>query len=296
MDKVSCAIIGSGNIGMNLLYKIRKSKLLECTLLVGRNASSPNLLEAKEKGYFVSAESNQALIKYEKMYDIIFDATTAESHKILSPILNKLDKFSVDLTPSKVGKLCIPCLNKEECLKEKDVNMVTCGGQSMVPIAVALKKACPQIKYFEVIATISSASAGAGTRGNIDEYIITTQQALRELTKVDAVKAMIVLNPAKPPVTMRNTLYARVDNPDMNTVLKAVSEMESNLQQYVPGFKIIVLPTLMKENIIAVTVQVEGTGDYLPEYAGNLDIITCAALEMAEYYASDMLERGGMPF
>jgi acetaldehyde dehydrogenase len=166
----------------------------------------------------------------------------------------------------------------------------------MVPIAVALKKACPQIKYFEVIATISSASAGAGTRGNIDEYIITTQQALRELTKVDAVKAMIVLNPAKPPVTMRNTLYARVDNPDMNTVLKAVSEMESNLQQYVPGFKIIVLPTLMKENIIAVTVQVEGTGDYLPEYAGNLDIITCAALEMAEYYASDMLERGGMPF
>lgn len=296
MDKVNCAIIGPGNIGMNLLYKIRKSKLLECSLLVGRNENSKNLKIAKDKGYFVSAESTKALVKYEQMYDIVFDATTAESHKINSPILRKLDKFSLDLTPSKVGKLCVPCLNKMDCLQEQDLNMITCGGQSMVPLAAALKEACPQINYFEVIATISSASAGPGTRANIDDYIMTTQQALQEFTGVAGVKAMIVLNPADPPVVMRNTLYARGENLELEFAKRKVQEMERNLRQYVPGFKVIVEPTMMSDEVIAVTAQVEGTGDYLPKYAGNLDIITCAAVEMAEHYASSILEGGGIPF
>ena len=296
MDKVNCAIIGPGNIGMNLLYKIRKSKLLECSLIIGRNENSVNLNLAKNKGYFVSAESTKALIKYEQMYDIVFDATTAESHRVHSSVLHKLNKFALDLTPSKVGKLCIPCLNKKECLDSHDLNMVTCGGQSMVPLASAIRKACPQIEYFEVIATISSVSAGPGTRENIDDHIMTTQQALREFTGVENVKAMIVLNPADPPVVMRNTLYAKGKNLDLSAVSESIYQMENNLREYVPGFNVIVEPTMLYDDVIAVTAQVEGTGDYLPQYAGNLDIITCAAIEMAECYASSILEGGGMPF
>lgn len=296
MERVSCAIIGPGNIGMDLLYKIRKSKLLECSLLVGRNEHSNNLREAKRKGYFTSAESTKALKKYKDMYDIVFDATTAESHRLIAPILRKLNKFAIDLTPSKAGKFCVPCLNKIECLGEVNVNLVTCGGQSMVPIAYALKEACPQISYFEVTSTIASASAGPGTRANIDDYIMTTRQALLEFTKVASAKAMIVLNPAKPPMVMRNTLYAMAENPNMSLIMEKVSQMEQLLRQYVPGFQIVVSPTLLKDNIIAVTAQVRGSGDYLPSYAGNLDIITCAALEMAECYASYILESGGVPF
>ena len=296
MKKVNCAIIGSGNIGMNLLYKIRKSKTLNCNLLIGRNPDSKNLIEAKEKGYFVSAESISALTKYEGMYEIIFDATTAENHRIIAPILDKMQKIVIDLTPSKIGKLCIPSLNAEECLSVNDVNMVTCGGQSTVPIAAAMKNVCLDIRYFEVVATIASASAGAGTRENIDEYIYTTSQALSEFTGVNHTKAMIVLNPADPPIVMRNTLYAIAKEYDIDLLKESVSKMEKIIRGYVPGFSVIVPPTAIKRDIITVTVQVEGSGDFLPRYAGNLDIITCAGIEMAELYAYNINEKGGTPF
>lgn len=296
MERINCAIIGSGNIGMNLLYKIRRSKALKCNLLVGRDSNSENLKWARDKGYFVSADSVKALIDNEKRYEIVFDATTAENHKIVAPILYNLNKLVIDLTPSKVGKFCIPCLNVVECLSEVDVNMVTCGGQSTVPIAVAMKQVCPQISYFEVVATISSASAGQGTRGNIDDYIYTTEQALREFTKVQKVKAMIVLNPADPPIIMRNTLYAVAENADLNRITNVVYKMQQTIKRYVPGFNIIVPPTFLDSKVISVTVSVEGSGDFLPQYAGNLDIITCAGIEMAEAYAFDLMEKRGVPF
>lgn len=296
MDKIKCAIIGPGNIGMNLLFKIRKSRLLECTLVVGRNPESAGIKNAKKMGVGVSTNSLQALVEHERDFDIVFDATNAASHKAAAPILRKLNKFAIDLTPSKVGRLCIPCLNKDECLGEMNVNMVTCGGQSMVPIATAMRAVCPDIRYFEVISTIASASAGAGTRENIDDYVLTTRQALYQFSSVEKAKSMIVLNPADPPVVMKNTLYAMTDQVDLQSVTEAVSKMEGRINKYVPGFRVIVPPTMMEENIIAVTAQVEGTGDYLPKYAGNLDIITCAAVEMAEHYAIRLLEQGGIPF
>ena len=300
MRKIRCAIIGPGNIGMNLLYKIRRSRVLECTLFIGRNKNSKNLIEAQRIGagsIVTASNSIQALMDNPDMYDIVFDATTAESHKTAAAVLKKLKKFAIDLTPSKVGKLCVPCLNGKDCLSVDNVNMVTCGGQSMVPLAFALVHACPQTEYLETVSTISSASAGAGTRANIDDYVITTRQALLEFTGVKSAKAMIVLNPAEPPIIMRNTLYAVAQNPDMKKITQNISEMAAAIEKYVPGFRIIVEPTLLQKDVIAVSAQVEGSGDFLPAYAGNLDIITCAALEMAEHYARKLLEdEGGILF
>lgn len=293
MEKIKCAIIGPGNIGMNLLYKIKRSNILECTLFVGRNKNSKNLIAAKKMGFNTSSQSVQALIDNADDYDIAFDATTAESHKTTAAILKKLNKYAIDLTPSKVGRLCVPCLNWESCLDERNVNMVTCGGQSMVPIAHALVEACPKTKYIESVSTISSKSAGPGTRANIDDYIETTGQALREFTGVSNTKAMIVLNPADPPIIMRNTLYAIVEQPNIEKIRQNVYSMTQLIEKYIPGFRMIVEPTFLKDNIIATTVCVEGCGDFLPRYAGNLDIITCAAIEMAEHYAGKLLEEQG---
>jgi len=245
-------------------------------------------------GYNVSAASVQAIVDDPYCCDIVFDATTADAHKCAAPILRKLGKFVIDLTPSKVGKLCIPCLNGDECLNVDNVNMVTCGGQSIVPFANAVVKACGSAKYVESNSVIASLSAGTGTRANIDEYVHTTAAALRQFSGVSQTKSMIVLNPADPPIKMRNTLYVETDNPDIGKSAEAVASMEKVIQSYVPGFKVIVPPSLFADNIITVSTQVSGSCDFLPEYAGNLDIITCAAIEIAEKYAAKvMLQEGG---
>ena len=293
MKKIRCAIIGPGNIGMNLLYKIRKSNVLECSIFVGRDEHSKNLMEARKMGVLTASNSLKSLIEFADIYDIVFDATTADSHRIAASILRKMNKIVIDLTPSKVGKLCVPCLNWEECLNVDNVNMVTCGGQSMVPLAKALVEACTDIQYFETVSTISSDSAGVGTRANIDDYILTTREALVQFTGVKRAKAMIVLNPANPPIIMRNTLYAVTEHPNINKAIEKVKEMAEVIERYVPGFRILVEPSLLKDNVITVTAQVEGSGDFLPSYAGNLDIITCAGLEMAEHYACKLLEEEG---
>ncbi len=291
MDKIKAAILGSGNIGMNLLYKIKKSPILECSYLVGRNPDSVNLKKAKEMGYNVSADSIQALVDHAESFDIIFDATTAESHIENKRIFQTLNKYVVDLTPSKNGIFCIPCLNKEESIKQQEVNMVTCGGQSMVPIATAITGTGCHVSYLETISTISSISAGEGTRSNIDEYIETTSDALKIFTGVEHTKAMIILNPSEPPILMRNTLYAVADDFNLPKITKAVAEMEERIKFYVPGYQVIVKPVFFADNIITVSAQVEGTGDFLPAFAGNLDIITCAGLNIAEAFAYGIIKK-----
>lgn len=293
MNKIRCAIIGPGNIGMNLLYKINRSNILECALFVGRNENSKNLIAARKMGITTGSNSIQDIIDNADEFDIVFDATTAESHKTTAAILKKLKKYAIDLTPSKVGKLCVPCLNWKDCLQVDNVNMITCGGQSMVPLAYALKQACPQTTYVETISTISSKSAGPGTRANIDDYIETTGLALKQFSGVENTKAMIVLNPAEPPIIMRNTLYAIAENPDLIRIRVELDNMVRKIEKYIPGYTMLVEPTLLKDNIVAISVQVEGCGDFLPRYAGNLDIITCAAIEMAEHYACKLLEEEG---
>lgn len=297
MKKMRVAILGSGNIGMDLLYKIRRSKVLECKCVIGRHEDSKNLKECSKLGYQVSSKSIQEIVNHSDLYDIVFDATSAEAHKIHAPILKHLGKYVVDLTPAKIGKLCIPCLNEDECIYVDNVNMVTCGGQATVPMACAVLDGLHGAKYVEIVATIASSSAGKATRDNIDEYIHTTSLALCKFTGIKKTKAMIVLNPAEPPIIMRNTLYVMADNIDINKVTKSAINMEKQIQRYVRGYSIIVPPSIVKEGILAMTVQVKGGGDFLPEYAGNLDIITCAAVEIAEKYAyTNFLQERRCPF
>lgn len=282
--KVKVAIIGTGNIGTDILMKLQRSDILECSMFTGRNPDSIGIKIAKDLGIRTSFNSVDAIIKQPDCCDIIFDATSANVHRLNAPILKKLNKFTIDLTPARVGKMCVPVINLDDCLVEDNVNLITCGGQATIPIAYAISKVCSDIRYLEVIASISSMSAGLGTRNNIDEFTQTTRDALTLFTEVSNTKAIIVLNSAEPPITMRNTLYALIDNPDMNEIRNSIHEMVKQIKKYVPGYHLAVEPTFENGRVTTI-IEVIGQGDYLPKYSGNLDIITCSAIEIAEQYA-----------
>ena len=290
IEKISVGIIGTGNIGTDILIKLQRSKLLTCGMFTGRNCHSKGIKLAQSMGIPTSVDSIKAIIEQPDCCDIVFDATSAEVHQYHAPILKKLGKFVIDLTPSNIGKFCIPVINIEECMSCDNVNLITCGGQATIPIAFAISQVHTDIKYLEIVATIASKSAGLGTRNNIDEFTQTTRKALSTFTNIKNTKAIIILNPAEPPIVMRNTVYAIIDNPDMDRIRKQVKQMELLIQQYVPGYKVIVEPTY-ESGRVTTTVQVTGLGDYLPKYSGNLDIITCAAIEIAEKYAKTLLEK-----
>lgn len=291
MKKIKVGIIGTGNIGTDLLMKINRSEVLECGIFAGRSSASKGIAVAREMGIPTSTKSIAAIQEDPECCDIVFDATSAEVHKENAPILKGLGKFAIDLTPARVGKMCVPVLNLDDCLLEDNVNMVTCGGQATTPIAYAISRVHPDVKYIEIVATIASKSAGIGTRNNIDEFTQTTKDALMEFSGVYNAKAIIVINPAEPPITMRNTVYALIDNPDMGRITKSIFDMERQIKQYVPGYEI-VLPPVFENGRVTTTVQCLGLGDYLPPYSGNLDIITCASIKVAEEYAKRMIERG----
>lgn len=284
MKKVDIAIIGSGNIGCDLLIKINRSKLLKCNMFIGQNKDSNGLKMAKSLGINTSFNSINEIIENPNCCDIVFDATSAESHKIHAPILKKLHKFTIDMTPSRIGKMCVPYLNLEECLKEKNVNMVTCGGQATTPIILTIMKIHPETKYIEVVSSISSKSAGIGTRNNIDEYTQTTSEAIKILGNAPKSKAIVILNPAEPPILMHNTIYAQIDNPNLKKLEKEINLTVNKIQEYVPGYKLTLNP-IFENNRLTTMIEVTGQGDFLPIYAGNLDIINCAAITVAENYA-----------
>ena len=289
MKRIKVAVIGTGNIGSDLLMKIKKTEFLECSLFTGVNPDSPGIKLAKDMGVPWSCNSIQAIENNPDCCEIVFDATSAQTHMYNAPILKSLRKFVLDLTPARVGKMCVPVINLEECFSEDNVNLVTCGGQASVPIAYAISRVHPDAKYIEIAATIASRSAGIGTRNNIDEFTQTTKEALAHFSGVEKTKAIIILNPAEPPITMRNTIYAIVDKPDMEQVRLKVHEIEKKIQQYVPGYHVIMEP-VYENGRITTSVGVLGSGDFLPAYAGNLDIITCAAIKIAEEYARRKLE------
>ena len=284
IDKLKVAILGTGNIGTDLLVKVMRSELLDCRLFAGRNLASPGMLKANQLGVPVSAQSIQAIVDHRAELELVFDATSAQDHFRHAPILRELGLLAVDLTPSKVGKMCVPAVNLEECLLEANVNMVSCGGQASIPLAHAIAQANPEIEYLETISSISSRSAGPATRINLDEYLQTTENALQIFSGAHRTKAILNLNPAQPCVHMQTTLLARIDNPDLEKTRRTVAEMVARLQKYIPGYQLVVGP-LMENGRLAVMVRVDGRGDYLPRYAGNLDIINCAAIATAEAYA-----------
>ena len=284
MGKVKVGIIGTGNIGTDLLYKIQRSDKLECSIFAGRNIDSKGIQIAKKMDVPTTINSINFIEENPNCCDIVFDATSASVHRRNHDILKKLGIYSIDLTPSNIGKMCIPAINLNECLEVSDVNLITCGGQATVPLAYAVKKVSPVVNYFEIVATIASKSAGPGTRNNIDEFTQTTRESLSSFTGVKKSKAIIILNPAEPPITMHNTLYSLIDEPNLDEIAKSVKVMEREIKKYVPGYKVIMAP-LLESNRVTTTIQVEGLGDYLPKYSGNLDIITCAGLKIAEEYA-----------
>lgn len=278
------AILGSGNIGTDLLIKILRSPYLECGVFIGRNPSSLGIQKARQLGINTSISGIDYIQKNSDCCEIVFDATSAAAHLIHAPILKNLNKFTIDLTPAKIGKMCIPIINLGVALQYKNVNMVTCGGQATLPLIYALSTSGMKIHYIEVVSSIASSSAGPATRVNLDEYIHTTEEAIKRFTGISQVKAILNLNPAFPCIDMQTTIFAKVKYFDMQKFTRLTQDIEKKVQSYVPGYKILLNPLIENKRIIMI-VQVKGQGDYLPDYAGNLDIINCAALAIAEKYA-----------
>ena len=287
--KLKVAIIGSGNIGTDLLIKVLRSPYLECRIFISRRLSSAGMQKALSLGIPVSAEGIDYIVNNPTCCDLVFDATSAQSHIEHAPILRKLNKRVIDLTPAKIGLMCVPSVNLAKALNEFNVNMVTCGGQASIPVAYAIGQTQSDIDYIEVVSTIASRSAGPATRQNIDEYIKTTEDGLKEFSGATRTKAILNLNPAEPCVDMQTTIFAKVKNPDIPKLSKFFLRQVENIRKYVPGYKIILGPILENDRIV-VMARVRGLGDYLPSYAGNLDIINCAAINMAEAYASVLLK------
>lgn len=287
MSKVKAAILGSGNIGTDLMYKLERSETIELTAMLGIDSESDGLKRAKERGYQVFATGIQALIDQPDLADIVFDATSAKTHVRHAKVLKELGKLAIDLTPAARGPFVCPAVNADANREERNVNMITCGGQATIPIVYAINRVA-DVSYAEIVATISSKSAGPGTRANIDEFTITTRRGIEEVGGADLGKAVIILNPAEPPILMRDTIYCEVKKLDEAAIRQSVDDMINTVQKYVPGYRL-KQDLLFDENRVTIVLEVEGAGDYFPAYAGNLDIMTAAAARTAEDFARQML-------
>ena len=284
MTKLPVAILGTGNIGTDLLIKVLRSPVLECKLFSGRNLTFPGMTKASLLGVTVSAKGLNGIIDRKDEIALVFDATNAEDHMKHAPIFEQLGIMAVDLTPARVGRMCVPAVNLEACLELPNVNMITCGGQASIPLAQAISRTNPGLEYIETVSSIASRSAGPATRINLDEYLQTTENGLQTFTGCERTKAILNLNPAQPCVHMQTTVLAKIANPDIGRTRELVAEMVALIKRYVPGYQLLVEPIIESGRLVAM-VRVDGLGDYLPKYAGNLDIINCAAIAFAEAYA-----------
>lgn len=285
-SRIKAAIIGPGNIGMDLMYKLKDSPYIQLDTVVGIVPDSEGLALAQKNGYNASHKGIESIIG-NKDIKLVFDATGAKPHMKHAPLLEADDKIAIDLTPAAIGPYVIPVVNLSDNSACKNINMVTCGGQATIPIVAAINEVA-DVKYAEIVATISSKSAGPGTRQNIDEFTQTTSQGLVKVGGADKGKAIIILNPAEPPILMRDTIYTRVANPDKEAITKAVEAMVERVKEYVPGYQLKV-PPIIEGDKVTVMLLVEGAGDYLPKYAGNLDIMTAAAKTAGEKIAQKLL-------
>jgi acetaldehyde/propanal dehydrogenase len=291
MKKIKCAIIGSGNIGTDLIYKIRRSELLEPVWMVGIDPASEGLARASEMGLKVTADGVDGLLPHVRADDIqiAFDATSAYVHAENSRKLNELGVLMIDLTPAAIGPLCVPTVNLKELAGrgEMNVNMISCAGQATIPMVSAVSSV-QAVEYAEIMASLSSKSIGPGTRKNLDEFTYTTSGAIETVGGAKLGKAMAVINPAEPPMIMRNTVYCETEGePDRDAITAAVHAMIKEVQRYVPGYKLVNGPEYDGRKV-SIYLEVAGLGDYLPTYAGNLDIMTAAATRTAEMLAEEM--------
>jgi acetaldehyde dehydrogenase len=292
--KIRAAVLGSGNIGTDLAIKLRKSPHLECAALIGRSLNSAGLARAQAEGIPVSANGVDHILAAPDKFDIVFDATSAAAHHQHAPALEAAGMLVIDLTPAKRGGFCVPSVNLEESLDSRNVNMVTCGGQASSPIAYALGATHDDVDYVEVVSSIASRSAGPATRSNLDEYIHTTEHAVRTFSGARRAKAILNLNPAVPCINMQTTVFALVKEPNLEAFTAKLTEVVADIQRHIPGYQVIVWPRMDNGRVVTM-VRVTGSGDYLPSYAGNLDIINCAAIAVAEEYAVRRLRSSMAP-
>jgi len=292
MKKIKCALIGPGNIGTDLLAKLQRSPVLAPVWMVGIDPNSDGLKRAREMGIKTTAEGVDGLVPHMLAdgVQIVFDATSAYVHADNSRKVNALGALMIDLTPAAIGPFCVPPVNLIEHVGkgEMNVNMVTCGGQATIPMVAAVSRVQP-VAYGEIVATVSSKSAGPGTRKNIDEFTRTTASAVEKVGGAKKGKAIIILNPAEPPLIMRDTVHCLTESePDQAKITESVHAMIKEVQKYVPGYKLVNGP-VFDGNRVSVFLEVEGLGDYLPKYAGNLDIMTAAAARTAEMFAEEII-------
>ena len=290
MAKIKCVLIGSGNIGTDLLYKLKRSEVLEPVWMVGIDEDSEGLARAREMGLKTTADGVDGVLPHlaSDGVQIAFDATSAYVHKENSDKMNACGVFMVDLTPAAIGPLCVPPVNLDQLADTMNVNMISCAGQATIPIVYGVSR-IQGVEYAEIIASLASKSIGAGTRANLDEFTYTTSNAVCEVGGAKKGKALCVINPAEPPMIMRNTIYCLTEEePDQERITASLMEMIEAVQHYVPGYKLVNGP-VFEGNKVGVFMEVAGLGDYLPTYAGNLDIMTAAACRTAEMYAAKIL-------
>ena len=283
-------LIGSGNIGTDLLYKLKRSEVLEPVWMVGIDEDSEGLARAREMGLKTTADGVDGVLPHlaSDGVQIAFDATSAYVHKENSDKMNACGVFMVDLTPAAIGPLCVPPVNLDQLADTMNVNMISCAGQATIPIVYGVSR-IQGVEYAEIIASLASKSIGAGTRANLDEFTYTTSNAVCEVGGAKKGKALCVINPAEPPMIMRNTIYCLTEEePDQERITASLMEMIEAVQRYVPGYKLVNGP-VFEGNKVGVFMEVAGLGDYLPTYAGNLDIMTAAACRTAEMYAAKIL-------
>jgi acetaldehyde/propanal dehydrogenase len=292
MKKIKCALIGPGNIGTDLLYKLKRSSVLEPVWMVGVDPASEGLKRAAEMGLKTTDQGVDGLLPYieEDNIQIAFDATSAYVHAENSRKLTSRGVLMIDLTPAAIGPYCVPPVNLMEHVGqgEMNVNMVTCGGQATIPMVAAVSRVQP-VAYGEIVATVSSKSVGPGTRKNIDEFTRTTAGAVEKVGGAKKGKAIIIINPAEPSLIMRDTIHCLTETePNREKITESVHTMMKEVQKYVPGYKLVNGP-VFDGNRVSVFMEVEGLGDYLPKYAGNLDIMTAAAARTAEMFAEEII-------
>ncbi|MBC9731802.1 acetaldehyde dehydrogenase (acetylating) [Nocardioides marmotae] len=300
MSKLTAAIVGPGNIGTDLMYKLLRSAAnggsVEPRWMIGVDPTSEGLRLAAEQGLEASHEGVDWLLKQDELPDLIFEATSAYVHREYAPRYEEAGIRAVDLTPASVGPAVIPPVNGQEHLGAMNVNMITCGGQATIPMVAAVSRVAT-VPYAEIVASVSSVSAGPGTRANIDEFTRTTAAGVEKIGGAERGKAIIILNPAEPPMIMRDTIFCAVPpDADRDAIVQSVIAMEKAVQEYVPGYRLLQEPQIDEPSAatqgqvkVSIFVEVEGAGDYLPPYSGNLDIMTAAATQVGDNIARSIL-------